>query len=137
MAQSVWFSQDGERCRSQFPPYHVFLSPLDQPWYFSLVMLSKCGSSPDLQGIPPAFCGVWQWKLHSHLHLPYPGAGWWSCGNRPNSLRFKISLSQKVENSTDAGPAQGLFPFSKHCLLIPAVHSPQAPHHHLFLLLHI
>lgn len=66
---------------SQLPPYHVFFFSLDQPSYFSLMMLPKCRSSPGLQGVPPASSGVCQWKLHSHLHLPQCDGGWWSCGS--------------------------------------------------------
>lgn len=104
--------------------------------------LPKCRSSPNLEGIPPAFGGVWQWMLHSHLHLPCPDAGWWSCGSWDTTNQTHSGLrslfSQKVEKNYVC-PAQGLFPFPRHCLLMLAlqVWSPQAPHHHLFLLLHI
>lgn len=128
VAQSARFSQDGERCQSLSSLRTIlFFLPLPN---HGMMMLPKCRSSPDLQGVPPAFSGVWQRKLHSHLHLLYPSAGWRSCGSLGTNQTHSglRSFSQKVEYSTDACPAQGLFPFSKHSLLILAAQScPLSP----------
>lgn len=85
-ARFCWHYQHGfptmeKGARVSAPSIPCFFFPLDQPSYFSLMMLPKCRSSPGLQGVPPASSGVCQWKLHSHLHLPQCDGGWWSCGS--------------------------------------------------------
>lgn len=109
---------------SQLPPYRVFLFPLIQPSYDDDVTQMEQPRSP---GNSP--CS--RWGLAEEALFPLALAlsqCWmvelWLSENEPNSLTFKIFFSQKVENSAGVCPAQGLFPFSEQCLLIPAVHSP-------------